>query len=86
MEAMGVGLPIIATNIRGHRDLIHSNYNGYLFNVNNYKELFNKIILIAGNTSISNRFLKNNLNIIKKFSTQSVDRKMRNIYSKITRD
>lgn len=43
MEAMYVGLPIVATDCRGNRDLVKNNINGYLINLND-TELFSDSI------------------------------------------
>lgn len=43
MEAMYLGLPIVATNCRGNRDLVKNNENGFLIELND-KEDFNKKI------------------------------------------
>ncbi len=34
MEAMSIGLPVVASNIRGNMDLIQDNIAGKLFDVN----------------------------------------------------
>ena len=44
IEAMQVGLPVIASNIGGIRDIISNNIDGILFEVGDYKELSNKVI------------------------------------------
>lgn len=33
MEAMAAGLPIVATNVRGHRDLVRNGVNGFLYKI-----------------------------------------------------
>lgn len=44
IEAMSVGLPIIASKIKGHEDLVNINKNGFLFEYNNCKEFCKYII------------------------------------------
>lgn len=39
IEAMGCGLPVVASNIKGHRELVDQNVNGLLFQSNNEQEL-----------------------------------------------
>lgn len=41
MEAMYVGLPIVASNCRGNRDLVFNNKNGYLIDINDEKRFSN---------------------------------------------
>lgn len=43
IEALNVGLPIIASNIRGNKDLINSKIRGELFESNNLESLISKI-------------------------------------------
>lgn len=49
IEAMMCGLPIIATNCRGNRDLVHNNINGYIIDLNDVKMLEDSIINIYNN-------------------------------------
>lgn len=49
IEAMQVGLPVIASNIGGIKDIISNDNDGILFEVGNYKELSNKIIELIEN-------------------------------------
>lgn len=46
MEAMYVGLPIVATNCRGHRELIENGINGYLINFDEIENFIDKIELL----------------------------------------
>lgn len=41
MEAMYVGLPIVASNCRGNRDLVHDEKNGYLVELNDENRFYN---------------------------------------------
>ncbi|WP_057912977.1 glycosyltransferase family 4 protein [Peribacillus muralis] len=49
MEAMACGLPIIANENRGHRELVSNGQNGWLIKKNDEKSFSEKIIKIAGN-------------------------------------
>lgn len=53
MEAMYVGLPIVATSSRGTNDLIENNVNGFIVEQNDSKDLLDKI----------NKIYQNNINI-----------------------
>lgn len=46
MEAEGCGLPIIASDIKGHRELVREGYNGYLYQ--DKMELTQKMEMVAG--------------------------------------
>lgn len=49
MEYMAVGLPIIASNVAGNRELICDNDNGYLFTPGDSADLAQKIMFIINN-------------------------------------
>ncbi|EFM39176.1 glycosyltransferase, group 1 family protein [[Eubacterium] yurii subsp. margaretiae ATCC 43715] len=70
MEAMSIGIPVIASRIKGHIDLITDGYNGYLFYLD--KDSFaNKLNSLKENKDIEN--LKNNeKTCIKKFMLDSI--------------
>ncbi|WP_294378984.1 glycosyltransferase [uncultured Clostridium sp.] len=79
MEAMSTGLPIIASKIKGHIDLVTPSKNGFLFKYNNIeefcgyvKELYNNRELLADMEITSN-------SISKKYSLESVFSKNTNI-------
>jgi glycosyltransferase EpsD len=44
LEAMAIGLPVIASNIKGHRELLETGTYRYLFEKDNQKELEEKMI------------------------------------------
>lgn len=85
MEAMAVGIPIIASDIRGNRDLVKHGINGYLCN-SKYMNQYKKNILIIKNMSSekkkilkkASRFLKNKIDI------SVIHSSMRMIYRKIS--
>ena len=70
MEAMSIGIPVIASRIKGHTDLIIDGYNGYLFDLN--KDSFeSKLKSLKENLDIEE--LRNNeKSDIKKFMLDSV--------------
>lgn len=51
MEAMYVGLPIVASNCRGNRDLVQDGVNGYLVNLNDDKTYSEKVYSIYINSN-----------------------------------
>lgn len=80
MEGMAQGKPIIATNIRGNKDIIKNEKNGYLVPVNNYKETANKIKRLMLDEKILDQILINNVENVKKFEIKKIIRDMENIY------
>ena len=78
MEAMYKGLPIIATDNRGHRELVDDNKNGYIiYNVNDMKDKIYKII--QDNAKYS--FGKNGCNKVNIFLINNVLNEMKLVYN-----
>lgn len=44
LEAKSMGVPILASDIRGNRDIVQVGVNGYLYNKYNFEEIFKKFI------------------------------------------
>ncbi len=72
MEAMYVGLPIVATNCRGNRDLVKDGENGYLVELEDKNRLENSIINIYNNTDIKEKFSKQNSELINNYLLNKV--------------
>jgi len=83
MEAMATGLPIIATNNRGHRELIDDGNNGFLVPDNDPTYFAKKIEDIISSKAIQKNFRMNSLNVINKYSEENVNIQMKNIYSEV---
>jgi group 1 glycosyl transferase len=70
MEAMSIGVPVIASKIKGHTDLITDGYNGYLFDFN--KDSFvSKLKSLKEHMDIKN-LINNEQSSIRKFMLESV--------------
>ena len=79
LEAMYMGLPLIVTNNRGHRELIENSKNGFLIN-NDSKELENRIKTIVESKKLAEKFAKQNNERIKKYLLKNILMKMEKIY------
>lgn len=78
LEAMYIGLPIVATDNRGHRELIKNNKNGFI--INNVKDMKNKIEYIKSNEKILIN-AQNNTEIVKqRYTVEKIVDKMKKIY------
>lgn len=77
MEAIYVGIPVVATDCRGNRDLIKNNKNGYIVGLNDQKEFSNKVIKVY-------EFSKENTDKIKKYDKEIIqDYLLDNVIDKI---
>jgi glycosyltransferase EpsD len=80
IEAMACGLPIVCSNIRGHRDAVVHGRNGFLFDLNNSLEMNNAIISIYNDLSLREKISANNLNDVQLFSEETAVTNIGNIY------
>lgn len=78
MEAMYKGLPIIATDNRGHRELVHNNENGFI--IKEKESLKEKIFLILENENVGNKFGINNKKKAQKYLVDRVIEQEKIVY------
>ncbi|WP_373470884.1 glycosyltransferase family 4 protein [Carnobacterium alterfunditum] len=83
MEAMGTGLPIIATNCRGNRDLIQHGENGYLVGLEDEEQLASYVDILYHSSSLREAFGLKSLEYLDKYSVQSVMSQMTKIYQSV---
>lgn len=83
MEAMAMGKPIIASDIRGNRDLIDDKKGGLLFNPKDVKQLSEYITKMINDDYLRETTSAYNVEKIKQFSLESVLQKMAKIYKKL---
>lgn len=80
MEAMYVGLPIVASDCRGNRDLIQDNVNGYLVSLKDNERFSKSIENIYNDNSKSEEFGHKSKEIIKDYLLDKIMIDMKNIY------
>lgn len=80
MEAMYVGLPIVASNCRGNRDLVHDEKNGYLVELNDENRFFKSIEKVYSNSTETQKFISNGKMIIQNYLLPSILKMMIDIY------
>lgn len=80
MEAMASGLPCIASKIRGNTDLLEGTDGGFLCEVTDMSAYAEAINLLAKDKALRETMGRNNLITIQKFSTETVNEKIRKIY------
>lgn len=79
MEAMYVGLPIVATNCRGNRDLVINEKNGFLVEMDDNISFINSIKKVY-NSKSRNNFEFYNKKEIKKYMLEDILKKIKEIY------
>ncbi len=83
LEAMASGLPIVATKIRGHVDLIEDTKNGLLFDYNNSVGFCSAVKRIIADEKLQNYMSENNIIKVKKYSVENAIDSMSEIYKTI---
>lgn len=80
VEAMATGLPIIATDCRGNRDLVKDNVNGFIVGIDDIEGMTRAIIKLSKSEDLRRRFGEKNINLVEKYSLRSVQKEMAKIY------
>lgn len=81
LEALSYGIPVIATNVNGNRDIIEHNKNGFLFDIAHPAEAAEYIMKLAGDKELHKYLSQNGRNIIReKYSLSDMADKTYNLY------
>ena len=83
MEAMISGLPDIVTNCRGNRDLIENEKNGYVIDINNESDLYEKIIKLYNDPELRKKMGQKGKELIAPFELKNVIVELKNIYMEV---
>lgn len=82
IESLSYGIPIVATNCRGNRDVVQNGVNGYLTQFNNENELADRImdVMFEKSEYLAN-FYDNNIMKSKIYSNEVVNKQLYSIFS-----
>lgn len=80
MEAMAGGLPIICSDIRGNKDLIKDEKNGYLFPPKDTQWLYEKLRALIDDKEKKECFSKAVQEHILEYSIEQVEKELKGIY------
>ena len=83
MEAMSVGLPCVASNIRGNVDLIQDKKGGFLNRVDSHEDFAQSVSILINNPSLRNEMGEFNKQFVKQFDTNNVKKELYNIYTNL---
>lgn len=80
MEAMAVGLPIVTTNVRGNRDLVIDNENGFLVELNDIESTAKAIEKLLTSPQLRKRMGSKSKELIQAHDLKNVLPMMEEIY------
>lgn len=80
MEAMYKELPIIATDNRGHREMVKNGENGFI--INTIEEMKNQITEILGDKQLYQQLAKKGKEMSKQYETEKIIKDIEKIYRK----
>lgn len=83
MEAMGMGLPCIVSNIRGNVDLIEDEKGGYLSNPDDIERFAQAINILGENKNLRKNLGEFNLNKVKQFDVKNVKEELKKLYIEV---
>jgi glycosyltransferase EpsD len=87
MEAMACGLPVVALDNRGHRELVHNNKNGWVIDSTSRVEFASKIKTLAKIEGVKHKLGINGRDmILKKYSIDKVLIEKSRIYKSYTEE
>ena len=80
MEAMAAGLPVIATGIRGNRDLIHDGVNGFLYPVDDTAVFLRKLTELRRSAALREAFSAQEKKDIEPYSREVIEPQILALY------
>ncbi len=82
LEAMGTGLPIIATKVPGNEELVKHGVNGYLIKARDPQEMADALIEILASDTLRIKMRKESLKIIQNYSWDRIVDRYITLYKK----
>lgn len=83
IEGMASGLPVVATKIRGHVDVIEPNKNGYLYDLGDSTAFCKYIMTLWSNEKLRIKMKENNLADAGKYTVEHALAQMKQIYESV---
>ena len=82
MEAMAARKPVVATDVRGNRDLVKDGVNGFLVPLGDPKSLANALIRLLVDRDLAQRMGMAGRQMIQEYSLDRVLQEMWDIYQR----
>ena len=82
IEALAIGKPIVATNVRGNGDIVEDGVNGFLIELDNYEQMAEKLLEIYNAPQLAQKMGQEAVKMSKKYSIENVNKSLAEIYKK----
>ena len=82
IEALAIGKPIVATDVRGNSDLIENGINGYKIELNDSDTMAEKLLELYNNPQLAEKMAQEAVKMSKKYSIENVNKSLADIYKK----
>ena len=86
MEAMATGLPLVVTDCRGNRDLVQNGENGFVVGIDDAEGMAERIEYIYNNGEMKEKARKYNLNSIRNYSLDTIEKQIACIYNEMLKN
>ncbi|MFA5750357.1 MAG: glycosyltransferase family 4 protein, partial [Candidatus Shapirobacteria bacterium] len=83
LEAIAMGLPIVATDVTGNRDVVENDKNGLLVPLNNVKAFQSALLKISHSEKLYSKLSQGASETAKQFSWEKTSEKFENLYKKL---
>ncbi len=83
MEAMAMGLPVVATNVKGHQDLVEEGLNGYLYDYDYIDGFVEAIVKMIDDKENNIKISNNNIIKAQKYGLNKVIDEGIEVYTKL---
>jgi glycosyltransferase involved in cell wall biosynthesis len=82
MEGMAAGLPAVVTNVRGARDLVTHNENGFVVELGNKRELIKQLSTLISDEEVRIRMGQNAMRKVRRYSNKEVLVELDQVYKR----
>ena len=72
MEAMALGVPCIATDVSGVRDIIDDGVNGFIIPVGDQKALEDRLMQLMGSEKLQDQFSRESYSVMERFDKRII--------------
>lgn len=84
LDAMAAGVPIVATDISGNRDLISNHKTGIVIKANNAGEIADAVLKIISDNNVKHRIVENALKSIRRYDWMEISGRYVKIFEEIS--